>query len=175
MLEIKRKRLRPASKPANRRKRTARNIFLAIVIILLIIISAGMIYVWYISQQPLPDSAKPVSVPSLQQQRKPLAVDPNALVGIAQQSLSETVVAPGNVGISIKTNPKAACEIAYLINKEAYKDSGLVPKTADEFGIVSWTWTIIKDLPVGKWPVEITCANEKNSAFYRAYLEIKKP
>ena len=70
-------------------------------------------------------------------------------------------------------NPGAACQISVKVNNAALPDTGLVPKIADEFGIVTWSWTVPKNVLSGKWPVEMTCANEaKKSAYYKADLEV---
>jgi hypothetical protein len=99
---------------------------------------------------------------------------PDAPVGISQQSFSETATPGSNASITIKTNPGAACQITVKVNNNnnaLLPDTGLVPKIADEFGIIDWSWTIPKNILPGKLPVEITCANAaKKSGYYKADL-----
>jgi hypothetical protein len=52
-------------------------------------------------------------------------------------------------------------------------DSGLKPKTADDFGIVSWAWTVEATTPVGEWPVDVTCVFNDQSAMVRGKLVVK--
>jgi hypothetical protein len=51
-------------------------------------------------------------------------------------------------------------------------DPGLVKKTADEYGMVSWTWGVSRSVPVGKWPVTVTCAIGKHSGVVIGDLEV---
>ena len=75
--------------------------------------------------------------------------------------------------IGIKTNPGADCQITVRADKDPLPDLGLVPKIADEYGIINWSWKVPGDISPARWPVEVTCANEaKKSAFYRAYLVV---
>lgn len=157
------------------RKRTVRRTVGTIVILLFLMIISAVVYVWYMGRHPIEQATQIVNTGSAAPTIKAPAVDPNARVGIVQQSFSGTVVAGSNASISIKTNPEAACQISVRVNTTVLPDTGLVPKIADEFGIVEWSWSIPAGLAAGKLPVEITCANEaKKSAYYKTELEVKK-
>lgn len=69
----------------------------------------------------------------------------------------------GNASLAIRTCPEAACSITVTYANEISKDAGLLPKPADEFGVVQWTWTVESSRPVGKWPVDVTCGLGKES------------
>jgi hypothetical protein len=57
----------------------------------------------------------------------------------------------------------------------ASTDSGLAQKNADEYGLLSWTWTVEPTVPLGKWPVKISCAYDGKGAFVQGDLVVAKP
>lgn len=146
------------------------------VVLLILTISLAIAYIWYLGQQEPPtglikEAPKAPSRPKLLAPHKP---KPDAVVGVSVQSLT-TPVAPGaNASVMIRTNPEAKCTITVIYNNVPSKDSGLVAKVADEYGMVNWTWTVPASTPVGKWPVRVTCANIKKSGVVEAKLEVKK-
>ncbi|OYW85723.1 hypothetical protein B7Z17_01795, partial [Candidatus Saccharibacteria bacterium 32-49-10] len=98
---------------------------------------------------------------------------PDAPIGIALQSFSSPVARGMNSAITIKTNADAACSIKLTYNnKELSKDMGLIPKTADEYGVATWSWKVESGRPPGTYPVEVTCANDKNIGYYMARLVV---
>lgn len=142
--------------------------------LLVLIVGGGIAYAWYTGQhipagqvaEELPASPKKVDV-------KPVAVDPKAAVGVSVQSIN--AAAPGeNAAINIRTYPEAECTIVVEYNKVPAKDSGLVKKNADEYGAVSWTWTVDPAAPLGKWPVKVTCAHHGKSGVVQGDLEVTK-
>lgn len=95
---------------------------------------------------------------------KPTKPGPNAPASVALYMLQESVSAGSNAGASVKTVPTASCSIGVTYNGAAGSDSGLTPKTADDFGVVGWTWTVPAGVPAGKWPVKVTCVYNGRSA-----------
>lgn len=178
MLELKKQRFPIAKKSIHqrqRRRRALKRTLIAVSILLLLIIGAALVYVWYMGQNSAESAVqKPVNTGSLAPKLKAPQIADDAPVGIVQQTFSSEVAGGGNAMISIKTNPKAACQIAVKVNKTSLPDSGLVPKIADEFGMVDWSWTVPKGIVAGEWPVEITCANQSGrSAYYKARLQVE--
>ena len=152
-----------------------RNIAIAIVILLILLIIAGLVYTWFMGQNvsDIPESAVPKKSQTTNALKRP-TVNPNAKVGVSQQMLI-TPIAPGsNTSMTIKTNPEAKCTITAVYDKVPSTDSGLTPKTADEYGIVSWSWTVEPSVPLGDWPVTVICANAKNSGMYIGHLVVSK-
>ena len=49
-----------------------------------------------------------------------------------------------------------------------------MPKTADEYGVVGWSWTVEANRSAGVYPVDITCARDGMSGYRRADLEVTK-
>lgn len=175
MLEIKRSRLSKLrrSQQASRAGRALRNSLVAFGILLLLAVAAGVVYTWYMSQQPLPETAtQPAASPTAPVKPQQRTINPEAPVGVVLQFITSPLKPPANASINIKTTGGAACRIDVKYNDVAAQDTGLVPKIADEFGLVQWSWSIPAGTPVGKWPVEVTCANQKNSGYYKATLEL---
>ena len=139
-------------------------IFVSIAIVCSLIVGGAAAYTWYMGrykpvvaeEAPAPKSVLPKTTPQ--------AVDDTVKVGISMQSFTDKVVPGKNALLIIKTNPLAACSIRVEYDKQASTDSGLVPKKADEYGVASWAWTVETSRPLGKWPVNVTCASAKNSA-----------
>ncbi len=155
-------------------RRTANRTIVFVAVVLALIVVAGIVYVWYMSRYPN-QITQPVVTTQPPQTIKPYTPDPNAPVGIVEQSFSGSVTLGSAASIAVKTTPGAACQITVRTPTEPLSDLSLVPKIADEYGMVDWSWKVPKDIVPAKWPVEITCANEaKKSGFYRAYLEITK-
>ncbi len=156
--------------------RRARNIAVGTVTILVILIAAGIGYTWYMGENAA-ENSQAFAVPgevSTQSKVKLSKPDPTSKVGASIQSLTSPVVPGSNASVMIRTNPGATCVISVEYDKVPSKDSGLSQKTADEYGAVEWAWTIEASAPVGKWPVTMTCANQKNSAMTRGELEVVK-
>lgn len=152
-----------------------RKTIFSIIVLLAILILIGIAYVWYLGQQK-PETAIITEIPkrpSTQKLITPHKPKPDAVVGVSVQSLS-TPIAPGqNASIMIRTNPDAKCSITVTYNNVPSKDSGLVEKVADEYGMANWTWTVPAGTPLGKWPVRVTCANTAKSGMVEDKLEVK--
>ena len=98
----------------------------------------------------------------------------NAPVGVSIQTLTTPIVPGSNASVVIKTNPSATCTIKVEYNGVASKDSGLAPKVADDFGTITWAWTVELAVPEGKWPVSITCIKGKLSGVVLGDLVVSK-
>lgn len=144
---------------------------LAMLVLLLIAATTGVGYVWYSGQQETVIATE-APVPAKRQEIKPAKVAENAPVGVAIQMLTSPVIPGSNAAMTVRTTPKASCQIKVEYNKVASTDSGLVTKQADEFGIVGWSWTVPAGAPLGKWPATVTCSFNKKSAVVVGDLEV---
>jgi hypothetical protein len=146
----------------------------SIVALLVLFVGAGASYTWYtgqhsdeaVSAAEAPAQTTPVP------KHEPLKPAANAKASASVQSLTSPIAPGMNASVTIKTTPTASCKIVVEYNKVASQDSGLGPKTADEYGIVSWTWTVEKTAPLGKWPVTVTCEYNTRSAVVVGDLEV---
>lgn len=156
--------------------RTIAKISLSVVAIIVLLVGVGLAYTYYFgpteadtannqSQTPLTAPVAPNVQPT-----KPAA---DTKVGASVSALTSPVAPGSNTSISIRTTPGSKCVISVTYNDVASTDSGLTPKVADEYGAISWTWTVGKDVPVGKWPVEVTCVYNTKSAVVKADLLVE--
>jgi hypothetical protein len=151
-----------------------RNTLISVVILLVLVMAAGAVYTWYIDGQPV---KKPKVVTSAYQLTSPLprAIKPaaNARVGASVETLTSPVAPGDNAAITVRTLATATCKISVVYKSIASTDSGLVQKTADEYGTVSWTWTVGKTVPTGTWPVNVTCAYNGRTGYVRGDLIVQ--
>jgi hypothetical protein len=153
--------------------KVVRNTLIAILIILVLMIAAGIAYTYFGGEYVPPEVTAPVTPPpaTVLPTRKPA---PGSPVGGSVQFVT-TPVAPGaNASITVKTTPDALCTIKVEYDKKKSQDDGLIKKMADEYGNVSWTWTVEETAPEGKWPIEVTCELYKKSGMVQTILEVKK-
>jgi len=161
----------------NRVVKTTIKISVFAVVLLVLIVAGGIGYIWYTGQNNSDEIAssdttvkasKPTTVIA------PVKTAENAKVGASIQELTSPVLPGDNSSITVKTNPDAKCTISVIYDKTPSTDSGLLPKVADEYGIASWTWTVEKSAPLGKWPVKVTCAKGKMSGVVIGDLKLVK-
>jgi hypothetical protein len=151
-----------------------RNVLISILVLIVVFVGAGAIYTWVVgkSAKPVPTVTEDTTTVKTTTIKSP-QIDPNAPESVSVQSLT-TPVAPGeNASVLIKTNPGSWCTIIVSYNEVNSKDSGLVGKTSDEFGSVTWTWTVDASAPEGKWPVKVTCVRNSKSAVVIGDLIVK--
>jgi len=147
----------------------------SVIALLVLFVGAGIGYVWYQGMHSVVNTTAEVQAkPITPHEIKPTQPKPDAVVGVSVQYITSPIPQGSNAMVTIKTNAGAKCTIAAVYNNVPSKDSGLMPKVADEFGMASWTWTIEPTVPVGTWPVNVTCANIKNSAVVRGDLKVEK-
>ena len=158
-----------------RRKRAVKNVTIFVLILAVLFSVAGFGYTWYAGQQPVPAAPDISSLPKQRSKPKPTAPSKNSPVGIAVQTFSSPIAPNQNASLAIKTLPGAACSVLFTYNKdkEISKDTGLIPKIADEYGYVDWTWKVTVQVQPGTWPVEVTCANGNKSSYSKSELVVK--
>jgi hypothetical protein len=153
-----------------------RNTLISVGVLLVVILGGGAAYTWYMGEYgadtpaaiAAPVEAAPVAAIA---PAKPAA---NAKESASIQMLTSPVTPGSNASVSVKTNAASQCTIAVEYNKIASTDSGLTPKVADEFGMVSWAWTVEESAPLGRWPVKITCIYNDQSAVVQGDLVVAK-
>ena len=153
----------------------ARNFSIAIVTLGVVGVGAGAAYTWWVGQQtPDPNAfAQPVQPQALNKKVKQAVQDPNAAVSASVQSISSPVSPGDNAVLTVRSTQNTTCTIKVEYNKVVARDSGLVDKETDNYGMVSWSWTVEPSAPYGKWPVDVTCKRNEKSAVVSAELELK--
>lgn len=153
----------------------ARKLLLSIVLLLVLFVAAGVAYTFFMDRtvsEP-PAASKQVAEPA-DAAIKPTPPAANAAEGVAIDALVSPVPAGANASLSVSTNAGSRCTIAVIYNGVPAKDSGLVSKTADAYGGVSWSWTIPAGTPVGVWPVTVTCTYHGRSGVGIGNLSVTK-
>lgn len=152
--------------------RFIRNVSISIAVLLVICIVIGLVYTWFIGKSQ-PVIAPVVEPTATKTTTKRTEVSPNIPESASVQSLTSPVMPGENASVIIKTNPGSWCTITVMYDKTLSKDSGLTGKTADEFGSVTWAWTVDSTASVGTWPVTVTCLRNKLSAVVVGDLVVK--
>jgi hypothetical protein len=143
------------------------------VVLLLLLVGVGIAYTYMDSGKDLAASAKTVAAPTYAAVQPP-KISPNAREGVAVEMISSPVSPGSTASISVHTNPTSTCKISVLYNKVAAVDPGLAPKVADDYGSVSWTWTVGSSTPLGTWPVTVTCVFNGRDGVVQGDLEVAK-
>lgn len=154
-------------------RKTIRNVVISTALILLLIVAAGLAYTYYLGPTAT-DKAAPTTSKEEGVTIKPRAPAADAKASAAIEFLTSPVQAGTNAQVSIKTVPTASCTIKVTYNGVPSTDSGLKTKTANEFGVVDWTWTISRSTPAGTWPIDVTCVYKTRSAYVQGHLEVVK-
>lgn len=97
----------------------------------------------------------------------------DANVSASVQAVTSPVAPGENVSLTVRTLESAECTIVVEYDDVESDDSGLTPKVADEYGMVSWVWTVEADVLEGEWPAEVTCERNGKSAMVRAYIVVE--
>ncbi len=159
--------------PRSRRAyRSLKKTAISVIVLLVLFVGGGLAYTWYMGQNnyvPSPSSDLKSKPKITVKHAQPAA---NAAVGVSLQMITSPVTPGSNASITIKSNPGATCSIKAVYNKIASTDSGLVPKVTDEYGMAVWSWTVGESVPIGKWPVTVTCVLGKKSGVYIADLMV---
>jgi len=154
--------------------RSIRNTGISILVLLVLFVGAGLIYTWFIGHNTLKAAVvadtTTTSVPVVKHVEPGTNIPESASV----QSITSPVMPGDNASIIIKTNPGSWCTITAVYDNVPSKDSGLSGKTSDDFGSVTWTWTVESSVPVGSWPVTVTCLRNKLSAVVVGTLVVSK-
>jgi hypothetical protein len=160
----------------NPRSKWLRNSLISAGVLLVLMIGGGVAYTYFYGPdgsdaaipKPTTDTAEP-NTPFTP--RKPAA---NAVESASVQTLTTPIPPGANASISVKTNPTSTCKISVVYNGAASTDSGLAPKVADDYGTVTWTWTVADTVPLGTYPVNVTCEYNTRSAVTRGELVVAK-
>jgi hypothetical protein len=164
-----------ASKPIKSSvKRRVRNIVISIFVMLFLTIGLGVGYTWFMGINSKVETATVAGADTSTAIIKHVTPAANVPESASIQTLTSPIAPGDNASVTIKTNPTSVCTISVIYNTTASTDSGLKDKTADEFGIITWSWTVDSKAPVGKWPVKVTCSREKLSAVVIGDLVVSK-
>jgi hypothetical protein len=152
-----------------------RNAFVSVFVLLLIFVAAGVGYTWYVGNSGTATAVASAPVGQTGEAViKPNKPSPNAKESVAIESFTTPVQPGANSSLIIRTLPTSKCTISVVYGTTPSKDSGLIPKVADEYGTVSWSWTVGADMPVGHAPVNVTCAYNGRTAVVQGDLVVTR-
>lgn len=147
---------------------------ITVILLLLFIVVGGAAYTYFLgpdaSQAPAP---KPLVTKSsaLPPPSKP---SPNIPASASVQSLTSPITPGANASITVRTVATASCTIEVVYGGKKSTDSGLVKRVADDYGMVTWAWTVDADAPLGTAPVNVYCTYNGKSAYVRGDLVVEK-
>jgi hypothetical protein len=152
-----------------------RKILLSVVILIVLIMAAGTIYVLLadgkVKPRPVDVNTNNDDTPAIV---KPVAPGANDAEGVSVETLTSPVAAGSNASLSASTDAGSNCNIVVSYNGVISTDSGLAPKNSDAYGTVSWTWTVASTVPVGTWPIKVTCAYHGRSGVVDDSIQVTK-
>jgi micrococcal nuclease len=64
-----------------------------------------------------------------------------------------------NATLKVRTAPNTPCSIEVDYKSGPSTAAGLIPKTSDGAGNVSWTWMVGANTTPGAWPITVTCGD----------------
>lgn len=156
-------------------RKTIRNTTITVFVMLILFIGAAIIYVLLADQTPTATpKIKSSSSSSGQGLPKPQPPAANAKAFAAVQEVVSPVQQGQNSSVSIQTVPTSACKISVAYKGVPSKDSGLAPKIADAYGSITWAWTIDSSVPIGTWPIVVTCVYHGRSALVDTSVQVVK-
>lgn len=165
----------PTETVTKKATRALRKTVISSVVLVILIVAAGLGYTYYMDKQNSANALKSSTNAADQQgvTIKPGKPSPNAPEDASLEVLTTPIARNQTDMVSIKTQADSTCSIVVTyVNGLVVKDPGLIPKTADDFGSVSWNWNISPTAPVGQGQVKITCDFYKKSAMVEGNFQV---
>jgi hypothetical protein len=88
-------------------------------------------------------------------------------------SVTSQVHAGTNATVVAQTAPGVDCQIRVTYRSGRSRAKGLVRKTADGSGQISWTWRVGTKATHGDWPMDITSEPDGESQSLRSYITVQ--
>lgn len=152
--------------------RSVRNALISALVLLVLIVGAGVAYTLLAGGTDTTVTPPPRQTATKEPVIKPKKPAADAKEGAAIEMLTSPVAAGSNASVNVRTNAGSTCSILVTYAGVKSTDSGLKPKTADDFGAVSWAWTVGSTVPAGNWPVKVTCVYHGRSAVVQSDLQV---
>lgn len=161
--------------------RLLRNVVIGIAILAVLIGGTYAALLWFNN----PQAALTVKEPDATNQQNPSFMTPHkppkdVAIGSSIQSISSPIAPGNNASLTLRTTESAVCTIkvvridAAMREVQRVSDSGLSDKEADDFGVVTWTWTMPADAVIAKWQADITCTRDSKSTRSIGEIEVQK-
>jgi len=122
---------------------------------------------------PTPEPSTPTPLPPTPTPEPPTPTPAPAALSVEIVSVTSPVSQGANATAVAQTSPGANCSITVTYKSGPSKAQGLVPKTADASGQVSWTWKVGTNTTPGDWPIDITCSLGGQSQSARSSITVQ--
>ena len=116
---------------------------------------------------PVSATLRPTPTPTAVPTPTPIPLD------ITKGNLTSPVAQGGKATVTIHTAVGADCKIVVEYDSGPSQASGLVEKTADASGDVSWSWTVGQTTKAGKWPITVTCFKADRQGTLETTFEVR--
>jgi len=164
--------LEPIYKAPPRRKRPFRNLAISTAVLLVLCLTGGVAYIWFGDHQSQAVTALPPAAAAEAAPIKPQVPAKTTPESVALLSFTNPVKRGENTTLAIQTLAASSCSISVTYGKIPDQQPGLQTATADAFGSLSWSWTILPNAPLGDWPVKIICSLNGKTAVLQQTLSI---
>jgi hypothetical protein len=102
--------------------------------------------------------ASPSTVATATTTTSPATVSPASAQSFVTFVNAPLTVAHGsNATLQVRTTPNTSCSIEVDYKSGPSTAAGLVTKSADSVGNVTWTWKVGAKTTPGSWPITVTC------------------
>jgi outer membrane biosynthesis protein TonB len=117
------------------------------------------------SSAPTP-TATPKPTPTPTPTPAPTPTPSPSPVPIAVTFLNQPSAYPGQYAtLNVRTAPNTSCNIEVDYMSGPSTAQGLVPKTSNGSGYVSWTWKVGTRTTPGQWPISVTCGDAQAQTY----------
>ena len=89
-------------------------------------------------------------------------------------SVTSPVVAGQKATLTVQTAPGARCKISVHYTSTRSAAEGLLEKTAEASGTVSWTWRVGTDMAAGTYRIEVTSTLGEKHASQTTHFTVTK-
>ena len=136
-----------------------RNTTKAVLLLISSCLIIGALYVFIVDRtKPVPpkkiNSSSDQAISSLPPATAPSSNSPE---GVALQAMTTPVQVGAVFYLSAETNAGSLCTAYIDYAGTDGTDPNLNSQQANEYGNVTWTWTVPDKAPLGTWPLTITC------------------
>ena len=109
---------------------------------------------------PAPETAAPTAAPRTPTPPTPAppTLVPKAAAFVRFISATSPVAKGGTATVKIATSPNATCAITVTYGTAGpARAAGLEPRAADDFGSLTWSWTVATGTAPGTYPIDVVC------------------
>jgi hypothetical protein len=139
--------------------RAAKKIMISASVLFTCFVIAGLLYVYLTDRNTKQHITKLSSnIVTKSPLPTPLAPGPNSPEGVSIEVLASPASIGSDVYLSVLTNAGSTCSVAMSYNGGQTGTAVASDQIANDYGDITWNWTVGSNVPVGTWPVKVVCA-----------------